>query len=82
VQIHNTGSQRGIYTITLDGTSIGSTIDGYAGSGSDNVISTVTGITVATPGKKRLLVKMATRNPSNTTSYLGHLNAITLQRTA
>lgn len=79
--IHHTGSGRGIYTVSLDGTSIGTTVDGYDGSGALNVFKTITGITVSTTGKKRLLLKMATKNASSS-GYQGTFSFISLTRTA
>lgn len=78
--LHATGIDVGIYTASLDGVSIG-TIDGYAASGVNNVVSTITGITVAPSGKKRLLLKMATKNATST-SYLARISGLRLLRTA
>lgn len=79
--IHVTSSNRGIYTASLDAGSVG-TIDGYDGAGPvRNVRSTITGISVAATGKKRLLLKMATKNASSS-SYFGSIQHVSLRRTA
>jgi hypothetical protein len=79
--IHGKGNNRGIYTVSLDGTSVG-TIDGYtASAGTFNDVSTITGISVATTSVKTLNLKMATKNASSS-SYFGVINAIQLRRTA
>lgn len=78
--IHHQDTNRGIYTISLDASSVG-TIDGYAASATTNVRSTVTGISVATTGKKELKLKMATKNASSS-SYFGLVGLIVLRRTA
>lgn len=70
----------GIMTVSLDGSEKG-TIDFYAGSGSSNSLKTITGDTVSTTGKKRLLIKMATKNASSS-SYYGRISALRLLRTA
>lgn len=78
--IYGTGPQRGIYTVTLDGASVG-TVDGYAVSTAENVAHSFTGIDVTAQGKKRLLFQMATKNASSS-SYFGNLQLVTLTRTA
>ncbi|MCA1571919.1 MAG: hypothetical protein LC798_16730 [Chloroflexi bacterium] len=78
--IHHTGTDRGIYTVSLDGVTLG-TIDGYAAAGVVNTRSAIAGVVVASPGKKRMLVKMSTKNASST-DYKGVLQHIQLVRTA
>jgi len=79
--IHNKNTDVGIYTVSLDGDSQG-TIDGYnAGGVVRNVVSTITGITVATPGKKALRLTMATKN-AGSSSYAGAIQTIRMLRTA
>lgn len=79
--VYNKGVGRGIYTVSLDGTTVG-TVDGYAASTTANNISVISPVTVATTGKKRLLLKMATRNASNTTGWTATLQLVSLLRTA
>lgn len=78
--IHATGANRGIYSIQFDGVEKG-TIDGYNAGGATNVRSSVGSITVSTPGKVRLKIKMATKNASSS-SYFGLLHHVQLRRTA
>lgn len=78
--LHNKGSDRGIYTVALAGSSIG-TIDGYNASLSPKQRSQITGITVAATGKKRLTLTMASKHASSS-SYFGHLSGLRLLRTA
>ena len=70
----------GIFSVQFDGVEKG-TIDGYtAGTSFDNR-SSVTGIVVATTGKVRLKLKMATKNASSA-SYYGRIQHVQLRRTA
>jgi hypothetical protein len=76
-----TFTDRGIFTISIDGVSAG-TVDTYAaGAATYNVRKSITGISVATTGKKAVEFKMATKNGSSS-SYVGLLTAITFIRTA
>lgn len=77
---HVTGSDRGIYSVRLDAVDQG-TIDGYSGSGLDDQVSDVTGIVVATTGKKTFALKMATKNASSG-NYYGFIQHCTWFRTA
>lgn len=77
---HAENTSYGIYTVSLDGSSVG-TVDGYNASATSNVVDTITGVTVATTGKKRLLLKMATKNASST-NYDAVLYFVSLTRTA
>jgi hypothetical protein len=78
--IHFQDTDRGIYTVAFDGSSVG-TIDGYAGSTTRNTRSTITGISVATTAKIRVTLTMATKNGSSS-SYYGEINALQFVRTA
>lgn len=78
--MHSKAGDFGIMTFSLDGTSVG-TIDGYNGTYVVNQRSEITGVTVASSGKKRLAVTMATQN-ALATSFGMQLNHLTLRRTA
>lgn len=69
----------GIYTIKIDGTSVG-TIDGYALSLA-TVRDTLTGISIATSGQHTLTLLMATKNASSS-GYTGAAERIVLTQTA
>ncbi len=73
-------SNAGIMTLTLDGASLG-TIDNYSASIAPNVAGAIAGIIVATPGKRRLKIKMSTKNASSS-AYACYLQKVQLQRTA
>jgi len=77
--MHATDTNRGIYSVQLDTVEKG-TIDGYAGA-AYNVLSTVPNISITTPGKKTLTLKMATKNGSSS-SYIGTIQHVRLIRTA
>jgi len=77
---HFTNTDAGIYSIQLDSVEVG-TIDGYANPAVENVLSSVTGISVATGGKIELKLRMATKHASST-AYRGVIRMIVLQRTA
>lgn len=72
-------SNVGIYTVSVEGTSVG-TIDGYSASAAAG-LDTISGIAIATTGKHRLKFKMATKNASSS-GYVGNPQAISLRRTA
>jgi len=78
--LHITYEGGGIYTVSLDGNSEG-TIDGYSSAEIKNVLSTITGITVTTPGKVALRLTMATKNAS-ASNYIGLIQHVRLIRTA
>jgi hypothetical protein len=69
----------GIITFQLDGVTAG-TLDTYSAGNVSNVRGSVTGITVATGGKKRLKALMATKNASSS-SYRFEMQHIQLRRT-
>ena len=77
---HFTNTDAGIYSIQLDSVEVG-TIDGYANPAVENVLSSVTGISVATGGKIELKLRMATKNGASS-AYRGVIRMIVLQRTA
>lgn len=77
---HDTGANRGIYTLKVDGVAVG-TIDGYAASGANAVHSTITGISIAGNGVHLVELIMATKNASST-GYVGSIAALGLTRTA
>lgn len=76
--IHAPFTDRAIYTLKLDSTTIG-TIDGY-GTSSYNVVSTVTGITVSTAGQYTLKSVHASKNASSS-GYNFAFQLIVLRRT-
>lgn len=78
--MHRTASSRGVYSVQIDDVEVG-TIDGYSAVTTENVLTSVTGIVVATPGIKKLSLKMLTKNASSS-GYLGSLVGVTLRRTA
>jgi hypothetical protein len=69
---HDTSSDRGIYTVSLDGASQG-TIDEYAASGPNwNAYNELTGLVLAAPTTARnFKLKMATKNGSSSGYFLG-----------
>lgn len=75
-----TNSNQGIVTVSFDGVSVG-TIDLYSAALTQNVLKSITGISVASTAKVRLLLKMATKNASSS-SYYGVISALGLRRTA
>ncbi len=78
---HMMQNARGIYTVYLDSTSIG-TIDGYINTnkGAPNVISAIRGISVA-GGTYTVKLKMATKN-GDSTYYYGVIQHLRFVRTA
>lgn len=76
---HGTGTDRGIYTVEVDGVQVG-TIDGYLGAGGAATRSSVIGITIATTGVHRIRLRMATKHASSS-SYFGYLSGLYLTRT-
>ena len=76
-----TGSAYGIATVSLDGTTLGATIDGYSGASVRNNVATRTGIVVATAGVKVLKVLMASKNASSG-AYKPGTQLFDLRRTA
>ena len=78
--LHYAFTDRGIFTAYLDGVSVG-TLDGYSASEVRHKRQSITGIVVATPGKKTFKLKMATKNAS-ASSYAAALMLATWRRTA
>lgn len=72
-------ANQGIYTVSIDGVSVG-TIDGYAAGTTYNNKSSITGVSI-TAGQRRLKLQMATKNGSSS-GYFGEINNLTLNRTA
>lgn len=61
---HRTGTGNGIYTVRLDGVDL-TTVDGYEAAAA-NRKTKKTGLVIATAGRKRLSLVMATKNASST----------------
>jgi len=78
--MHLSDFNAGIFTVSLDGKTVGTT-DSYAAATVFNTIATFAGITVITPGVKRLLFKMATKNASSS-AFAGTLQMVSMRRTA
>ncbi|HSW90449.1 MAG TPA: hypothetical protein VLF64_00455 [Candidatus Saccharimonadales bacterium] len=70
---------RGIYTLQIDGTTIG-TVDGYSG-GLVPTRSVLTGITVSTSGQHTFTILMATKNASSS-GYQGMMDRAVFTQTA
>lgn len=78
--LHVKGTDTGTYSVQLGGVEKG-TIDGYNGSTTYNNRTTISSIAVASTGKVRLSLVMATKNASSS-SYYGRIQHIQLRRTA
>ena len=78
--IHSTTSGSGILNLSTTDGSWG-TLDMYSGSGVNNVISKLTGMTISTAGVQNLQLLLATKNGSSS-GYQAFINAIYLIRTA
>jgi len=74
-----TTATSGIMTITLGGSSVG-TVDGYSAGNVNDVLSTITGIVVATSGFYDLVVTNPTKNASSS-NYDMRLQVLDLFRT-
>lgn len=70
---------RGIYTLQIDGSTIG-TVDGYASS-LNPTRAVLTGIVVSTTGQHTLTILMATKNAS-ASAYMGMMDRAVLTQTA
>jgi hypothetical protein len=66
--LHHKDNNRGIYTVSLDGVTLG-TIDGYAGSTTLNQRDSLSGIAVPRSGMHRLRMTMASKNASSSLYY-------------
>lgn len=78
--MHAQDINRGIYTITLDGTAIG-TVDGYTAAAANNTRSAIAGIRISVAAKRRLKLKMQTKNAA-ATAYYGVIQHIQFRRTS
>lgn len=80
--IHTTDSNRGIYSIRVDGSQV-TTLDGYSGVTIKNVGATTANfaVSLSTSVKKRLSLKMATKNASSS-AYTAGLQRLRLTRVA
>lgn len=78
--VHFKASTAGIYSVRFDGVDKG-TVDGYAAAQTANARGSVSGISVASSGKVRVSLKMATKNASSS-SYFGYVSHLQLRRTA
>lgn len=79
--MHVEDTDRGIYTVALGGTDIG-TIDGYNALGAVyNVLDSITSVNVREPVKQRLTLTMKTKN-AGSSSYVGSIQHIQFRRTA
>lgn len=76
--LHDRATNRGIYTVTLDGASLG-TIDGYNAS-PDLAVSALSSFTVSTTGIVPVRFAMATRNASSS-NFFASISGFTLTRT-
>jgi hypothetical protein len=76
--LHTEANNRGIYTVDIDGTTVG-TIDGYAASVT-GVFDRISSIAVASAGLVPIRFTMATRNGSSSNFY-GSISGFTLTRT-
>jgi hypothetical protein len=77
--MHVTYTDRGIYTVQFNSSTVG-TIDGYSAGVVRNVRSSITGISVVSLGTTQVKLKMATKGSG--TSYVGCIQHIRLQQTA
>jgi hypothetical protein len=77
--LHFKGSNRGIYTVEIDGSSVG-TIDGYTAGSTANVRDQITGVSIAS-GKRTISLKMLTKNTLSS-NWFGTFSGLTLLRTA
>lgn len=77
---HYKGSTYGIASVRLDGTTVGS-VDCYNASTTWYNPASITGVSVASSGKKRLSIKIASKNASSS-GYYAAIQAFALRRTA
>jgi hypothetical protein len=78
--VYNKSTNTGIFSVRIDDVEVG-TVDSYAAAAAANFISSVTGVVVASTGKKRVSLKMATKHASSS-SFIGILQHARLIRTA
>jgi len=78
--LHRQTSANGIYSVTVDGNSIG-TIDGYAAVTANNVLDTTLTGTLTYTGMHTVVLTMATKNASST-NYTGDIQHIQIRMTS
>lgn len=71
---------RGIATLRFDGVDTAATVDFY-GTDAGRVVGSYTGLVVATSAKRRVTLKMATKNAS-ASSYFGAISSVQFRRIA
>ena len=76
---HYTINSGGIYSVRIDGVEVG-TIDGYVDPGGPNAVGLIPGVVIATTGKKRVSLKMATKHASSS-NYYGLVQHVQFRRT-
>lgn len=64
VVIHHTANDVGIYTVNIDASTEG-TFDGYSVGATENVVSTIPGIVIATSGDHEIVLLAATKNAAS-----------------
>lgn len=79
VLMYTKATSVGIATILVDGSSVG-TIDMYAGSTTNNNVSSLTGVSIAA-GRRTISIKIATKNASSS-QYRIFFNSLGLFRTS
>ena len=79
--LHETGPNRGIYTVIIDSGNVG-TIDGYASFFPTDVIAfgKLVGVAIATSGAHLLALSMLTKN-AGASAYYGAVSRATFTRT-
>ena len=77
--VYSKGTAFGIATIQVDGVTV-ATVDQYAAAPAYGVVSTTTGITVATTGDHDIRIVMASKNAS-ASAYYGDATSLILRRT-
>jgi hypothetical protein len=78
--MHTRQNDAGIYTVSLDGVSVG-TIDGYNVSSQFSFLSSITSVAVAATAKITARLTMATKHASSS-SYFGRVHWLQFRRTA
>lgn len=76
--LHGADTDRGIYTVLLDGIPVG-TIDGYAAAPAA-ATGTLTGVAIPSSGDHLVELRMATKNGAST-GYVGDVALVALSRT-
>lgn len=74
--LHRASTNRGVYTIAIDGVDLATQVDGYAAA-LTTVASTIQGIVIGSTGTHTIRLRMATKNPASS-SFFGSPHAITL----